>query len=260
MCVGIIAAVYGKRRRNAQAVRAESVAALRQRLERVAEARVRPRGGPRRWVCRATPSREPRGTSRGVWRSSARAHGVASRGETRCRRSGQGLELDFSVQAPCREASAASNAGATGRGAARAGRARRRRGAWAARRTSGVEEGRRRAREGGRKGRIRGRARRRARARARVCASVEQRESRRGRGEARRTARGVLRREETGVFGRQSVQCRVLGNGRRETRTIWTWAFSEKWWESMSRSSSRRVVVRVVDHYDDETRTKAAWF
>ena len=28
----------------------------------------------------------------------------------------------------------------------------------------------------------------------------------------------------------------------------------------MSRSSSRRVVVRVVDHYDDKTRTKAAWF
>ena len=77
------------------------------------------------------------------------------------------------------------------------------------------------------------------RARARVCASVEQRESRRGRGEVRRTASGVLRREETGVFGRKSVQSRVLGNGRRETRTIWTWAFSEKWWESMSRSSSR---------------------
>ena len=199
---------------------------------------MRPRGGPRRWVCRATPSREPRGTSRGVWRSSARARRrFARRGAVPPK--WPRLGLDFSVQARCREASAASNAGATGRGASRAGRARRRRGAWAARRTSGVEEGRRRAREGGRKGRIRGRARRRARARARVCASVEQRESRRGRGEARRTARGVLRREETGVFGRQSVQCRVLGNGRRETRTIWTWAFSEKWWESMSRSSSR---------------------
>jgi hypothetical protein len=185
----------------------------------------------------------------------------------RCRRSGEGLELDFSVQARCREASAASNAGATGRDAARAVRARRRRGAWAARRKLGVEEARRRAREGGRKGRIRGRARRRARARAGLCVGrAEGVPAGAGRGaadgEGRFTARGngriwASKVSSAGYLG-------VLGNGRRdgrgETRTILTWAFSEKWWESMSRSSSPLVVVRVVDHYDDETRTKAAWY
>ena len=71
------------------------------------------------------------------------------------------------------------------------------------------------------------------------------------RGGRRAAFYGARKRAYSGV---KSVRCRVLGNGRRETRTIWTWAFSEKWWESMSRVVVFGVVRRVVTIKPARTR------